>query len=457
MKLRTSIVMLALSALCAGLAAQTYAAEAGKAAAAKPGKAAAAPKTGKAAEAPKASRETIESKFNLKPGAQQKVCLTCHPQFEDLLKKPSVHTPVKNPGCIACHSPHAANHAKQLSAEVSAICLTCHAKIMPKGARSAHKPALEGKCVQCHDPHASDNKNNLRKAGNDLCYDCHKEKGEEIKKVKFKHAPVEQGCTNCHNPHAAPKAAALLKDQVPDLCKDCHDTKTAIFVKQHMNYPVANTRCTICHSVHGSNRAGLIYDTAHKPFANKSCNLCHEGPTAPNPLALKKKGFELCRGCHNNAINDMFSKNRLHWPVLGKEGCLNCHNPHASPQAGLLKTKPIPLCGGCHADTIQRQEKSVTKHEPIKDGQCMSCHVPHASDNAFLFIQASTVDLCATCHDWMKHSTHPVGEKVIDKRNKNLTVQCLSCHRAHGTEFKKMLPFGTVSELCTQCHAEYQR
>jgi DmsE family decaheme c-type cytochrome len=443
MKLRTGIFIVVLSVICAGLAPQAYAAKTAN--------------PWKAAEVKKASTESIESKFNLKAGAAQKVCLTCHSQFEDLLKKPSVHTPLKSPGCIACHSPHASNFPKQLSAEVSTICLTCHAGIMTKGARSTHKVALEGKCVQCHDPHASDNKNNLRKAGNDLCFDCHKDKGEEIKKLKFKHSPVEKGCINCHNPHSAPKASALLKSEVPELCKECHDTKKPLFVKQHMSYPVENTRCTLCHSVHGSNRSGLIYDTAHKPFASKSCNLCHEGPTAPNPLALKKTGFELCRGCHNNSVNEMLSKNRLHWPVLGKDACLNCHNPHASPQAGLLRKAPIQLCGGCHADTIRRQELSVTKHKPIKDGQCMSCHVPHASDNTALFIQSSMLDLCGTCHDYMKHSTHPVGEKVIDKRNKNLTVQCLSCHRSHGTEFKKMLPFETVAELCTQCHTEYKR
>ncbi len=34
------------------------------------------------------SKESTESKFRLKPGAQQKVCLTCHAEFEDKLKKP---------------------------------------------------------------------------------------------------------------------------------------------------------------------------------------------------------------------------------------------------------------------------------------------------------------------------------------------------------------------------------
>jgi predicted CXXCH cytochrome family protein len=268
---------------------------------------------------------------------------------------------------------------------------------------------------------------------------------------------VEKACIICHNPHGSLKAAALLKDEVPALCKGCHQTDKSIFVKQHVNYPVGNSRCTKCHSVHGSDKAGMIYNSAHPPFANKTCNLCHESPGTPNPLALKKKGFELCRGCHNNMVNEMFAKNRLHLPVLGKDGCLNCHSPHASPERPLLKAALIPLCGSCHADTIQRQDKSITKHEPVREGVCTVCHSPHASNNVLLFTQASTIELCAQCHDWQKHSTHPIGEKVIDKRNKNLTLQCLSCHRSHGTEFKHMLPFATTSELCTQCHVEYKR
>ncbi len=440
---RMTVILLTLSVICvAGLAPRVDAAKAAKPAAA-----------AKTAE----SAESMEKKFHLKPGAEQKVCLTCHPQFEDVLKRKFIHTPVRTPGCVACHNPHTSKFPKQLSANVSKLCLTCHAAIMPAKASSTHKVVLEGKCVQCHDPHGSDNKDNLRTAGNELCYGCHKEKGEEVKKAKFKHAPVEKGCTGCHNPHASTKAAALLSDDVPGLCKQCHDTNKPLFVKQHANYPVGNSKCTMCHSVHGSDHGGIIYNTAHKPFESKQCGQCHESTTSPKPLALKKKGFELCRGCHNNQINDMFGKNRLHWAVIGKNGCLNCHNPHASPQKGLLNKKPIELCGSCHEDTIQRQERSVTKHEPIEDGLCMSCHTPHASDNVFLTTQASTIELCGQCHDYQKHSTHPVGEKTIDKRNKNLNVECLSCHRAHGTEFKRMIPFGTVSDLCTQCHLQYQR
>ena len=253
------------------------------------------------------------------------------------------------------------------------------------------------------------------------------------------------------------KASFLLKDEPPALCKGCHKTDQPFFVKQHMNLPVGGSRCTICHNVHGSDKAGMIYDTVHPPFASKMCTQCHEGPGSKKPLDLKKKGFELCRGCHSAMVNDMFAKKRLHWPVAGKDGCLNCHSPHASSQPGLLKKPMLSLCGTCHADTIERQQQSLTKHEPMQKGQCTACHSPHASDNVLLFTQSSPIELCGQCHDWQKHATHPVGEKIVDKRNKNLTVQCLSCHRVHGTPYKAMIPFPTISDLCTQCHVEYKR
>jgi len=434
MNSRISAVIWALAAICICFASPLYAAKANK-----------------------ATKESTENTFHLKPGAQQKVCLTCHADFEEKLKKPFVHSPIKKTGCPACHSPHTTNFPKLLAANVSTLCLTCHKGMLPPGASSTHKVAAEGKCVLCHDPHSADNKFNLRKSGNELCYSCHTDKAATIKKVKFKHQPVEKGCVTCHSPHSSSKAAHLLKSDPPALCKTCHQTDKPLFIKQHMNYPVAGSRCTLCHDVHGSDKAGMIYNTAHPPFANKTCNLCHESSNAPKPLALKKIGLELCRGCHSKTVNEMLSKNRLHWPVLGKDGCLNCHGPHASPLKGLLKDTPVRLCGSCHADTIQRQENSITKHQPVKDGMCTSCHSTHASDNELLFAQKSVIEVCQQCHDYSKHATHPIGAKVIDKRNKNLTMQCLSCHRAHGTEYKHMLPTATVSELCTQCHVDYKR
>lgn len=395
--------------------------------------------------------------YKLKPGASGKLCLNCHVQFQDKIKSPFVHTPVKTGECSACHSPHASMHGKLLAEKGGNVCAKCHKGMIPAKARSVHKVVVEGNCDRCHDPHAAKNKFNLLKAGNDLCFGCHKDFGDRMAKVKFKHSPVQKGCLACHNPHASPLAESLLKEKVPALCLKCHKADRPAFVKQHMNYPVAKARCTSCHNPHGSNQGNILHDTVHRPMANKMCGQCHVEPNSPTPFATKKTGFELCKSCHSAMVNDTFNRKKLHWALADTRGCLNCHNPHASSEKALVKGPMIDVCGSCHPGTLARQERSVTKHPPIQEGQCASCHTPHSSDNAYLFRQASIVDVCGACHDWQKHSSHPLGDKVIDPRNRNLTVQCLSCHKSHGNQNKAMLHFIPISEMCTQCHTKYMR
>lgn len=398
-----------------------------------------------------------QDRHRLKPGAKGKICLTCHVAFQDRLKLPFVHTPVKAGECSDCHSPHTSSHGKLLASAPGRICLSCHEGKVPRDAKSTHMVAVEGNCGKCHDPHAAKNRNNLLLAGNDLCISCHKELGEAIAKVKFKHGPVVKGCLNCHDPHASDKAPFLLKSEVPALCTNCHKTNTPSFGKQHMDYPVAKGRCTSCHDPHGSSQRGMFFDTVHAPVVNKMCAQCHQEPSSPDALKAKRPGFELCRACHSNMVNETFARNRIHWPALDKSGCQNCHSPHASKEKGLLKQGMAHLCGECHPDAIRRQEKSLQKHKPIAEGNCTACHMPHSSNNVFLLDNTDIMGLCGKCHDWQKHSTHPIGDKVKDQRNRNLTVDCLSCHRSHGSAFRVFTHYNPKMDLCVQCHEDYKR
>jgi predicted CXXCH cytochrome family protein len=175
-------------------------------------------------------------------------------------------------------------------------------------------------------------------------------------------------------------------------------------------------------------------------------------------------------------MSETFNKNRIHWPLVDKVGCLNCHEPHASPQKKLLMADMKTLCGKCHIDTMVSQEKLAKKekqekaaagkvaaikgaitHNPIQEGNCGACHSSHGSDSVFLLKGPSIVQSCGTCHDWMKHTSHPMGEKIRDSRNKNLAVQCLSCHISHGTGYRYMIPFPAVTDLCVQCHKQLKR
>jgi predicted CXXCH cytochrome family protein len=198
-------------------------------------------------------------------------------------------------------------------------------------------------------------------------------------------------------------------------------------------------------------------DSVHAPVARGMCGQCHEPPGSPAGFKPKKTGTALCAGCHAPAVTAMLDKSRVHQPVLGGDACLTCHSPHASRKGKLLAGDLATVCGGCHADTLARQARAPTKHQPVADGECTACHDPHGSDSRLFLAKPEVNDVCATCHDWQKHSSHPIGAKAVDPRNRNLSVGCLSCHRAHGTEYKKMLPTPKVTDLCTKCHEGMKR
>ena len=405
-----------------------------------------------AAVAAPASAAPAGNPFKLKAGAKGKACLACHTDFAATTQKAFVHTPVKNGDCSDCHDPHASDHGKLLAAAPDAICQSCHADVVPAKSQSVHPDVIAGNCVKCHDPHASANKGNLLQAGNDLCQSCHKELTDHIAQAKFKHSPVTKSCLSCHDPHAGGTTRALLKKAAPELCVACHKPENPVFQKAHLGYPVAKADCVSCHDPHGSSDGSLLWASVHMPVKNKMCAQCHYDAGAPNALETKKQRIDLCKACHSDLVNTTLTQSRVHWAVLDQTACLNCHRPHAAPKAKLLKADEKELCGSCHADAVARQQRSVTKHPPIENGECSSCHRPHASNAVFLLDGKDELEVCAKCHDWGKHSTHPIGEKVVDPRNKNLTTSCSSCHRTHGSEFKHLAHFDMKKDMCLQCH-----
>ncbi|HZY04309.1 MAG TPA: cytochrome c3 family protein [Anaeromyxobacteraceae bacterium] len=397
-----------------------------------------------------------QAKFKLKPGAGGQACLECHGAFADQLRKASVHTPVKAKECTGCHNPHASDHKALLGADPSRSCLACHAMV-PEGAKSVHQPAAEVRCTGCHDPHASPNKFNLVKPAGELCASCHAKLTQAAAKAGAKHRPVEQGCTTCHDPHASTSAPHVLKKAVPALCVGCHKVDKPVFAKRHFGYDVSKSDCVSCHDPHGSSRRGLLYDKVHSPVAKGMCSQCHQAPGSAAGFQPKQAGVPLCQTCHGPKVAQILSKNRVHAAALAGDACLECHSPHASKVKGLLRAEPARTCGSCHGDTMRRTAAAASKHQPVADGDCTSCHDPHSGDAPLLFAKASVLDTCGGCHDWLKHASHPMGEKVKDPRNRNLRVDCLSCHRGHGTGYKKMLLNATQTEMCTKCHEKYQR
>jgi predicted CXXCH cytochrome family protein len=201
----------------------------------------------------------------------------------------------------------------------------------------------------------------------------------------------------------------------------------------------------------------MLYDGVHKPVQTRHCAQCHELPVAGQPLRTRRQGLELCRSCHAEKVAQMLDKASVHRPLLDPAACLSCHSPHASRQPALLAAPQLQTCGSCHADTIARQKLSPTKHKPVAEGRCTDCHDPHATDGALLLGEKHQPASCTPCHANMNHSSHPLGDQFKDPRNPNRTLDCLSCHRAHGTEHKHLLPAAKSTELCVQCHERFKR
>jgi predicted CXXCH cytochrome family protein len=398
-----------------------------------------------------------DAAYRLKPGARGKACLACHAEIAEALAQASVHSPVRAGRCTDCHDAHATSHGKLLAAAPEEICGTCHADVAPPSARSVHDVALAGQCSACHDPHASPNPSMLVEAGNVLCLGCHADLAQALEAAEFKHSPVERSCLGCHDPHASADVEFLLKKDERTLCGSCHQPDRDFFVKAHRGYPVGKSRCTSCHDPHGSSSRASLWATVHPPVASGLCEQCHEPATSADPLAVKATGVDACRPCHGEVVGRTLTARHTHWPVVEGRGCLNCHGPHATPVDGLLRDAPEELCFGCHAGTGVRQARTETKHPPAEDGQCSACHDAHASDATFLLVGKDVTETCSTCHDWGQHSSHPIGEGVVDPRNPNLIVDCESCHRSHGAAHPHLAPFDTNMELCVQCHASFRR
>jgi predicted CXXCH cytochrome family protein len=110
----------------------------------------------------------------------------------------------------------------------------------------------------------------------------------------------------------------------------------------------------------------------------------------------------------------------------------------------------LATCGKCHEDTLRRQRASRVRHPPIADGRCTLCHDAHASDRPLLFTAEPAVGICRGCHPGAFHG-HQLAARA-HPRNPNVSMDCMSCHRAHGTENDHLLPVPNKGQLCARCH-----
>jgi predicted CXXCH cytochrome family protein len=316
------------------------------------------------------------------------LCKDCH---DGLAKMKTVHAPVKDGECLACHKPHGANERFLLDAgeDRSDFCFNCHDS-KPFKEKFMHGPAAVGTCNACHDPHQSTQKALLKGPVRDVCLKCHADFAQTMKESKVVHPPVrDDACTACHNPHGS-QVKFFLKNKVPDLCVGCHKPMAKILASAKVKHkPVFEEGgCSNCHSAHFGKAKGML--------------------AAADQMTL-------CLGCHGtddlgkpplkNIKKQMEGKKFLHGPIQ-KGDCKACHDPHGSDYFRLLRGNyPAELytqykdgaydaCLKCHEKNLLRFPETTifTKfrngnrnlhyvHVVNRKGRtCRICHEPHASD-----------------------------------------------------------------------------
>jgi len=264
------------------------------------------------------------------------ICESCHDL--DWQEKSFVHGPVVGKFCTSCHEVHQSDEAALLKKPSPALCFTCHSNMQSLNSKNVVHGAFTDNCLGCHLPHGSDNASLLASQDPDLCFGCHDDIEKEVKSKNLHQPLVEQKkCLRCHQPHAA-DYEFLLTAEIPQVCFNCHkkSKKTIQFKLQNKIFahpPAADGDCGACHTPHGSNFRSLL----KRSFP--------DGAYVNGQVT----SFELCFDCHDSelmeskettsATNFRNGKQNLHYVHVRREkgrNCDLCHDMHASDNPALI-------------------------------------------------------------------------------------------------------------------------
>lgn len=323
------------------------------------------------------------------------LCFQCHDRYRNKL---TIHSPVKEGECTACHNPHGSEDSPVLlpvGHDLSALCLTCH-DVDAFNQTVSHGPSASGACTQCHDPHAANQPKLLKKSPEKTCTGCHQEIAEGMASSSHVHQAVEEAsCTSCHNPHSAP-AAKLLQKDIQTLCMDCHGEIGRKLKKAKVKHAALyrEEKCSACHATHFSDHPNLLIQSEQDV-----CLSCHGQDDFKKSKPLK------------NIAKEIENKEVLHGPLADGE-CSACHNAHGSDFTRLLK--------GAYPSTF---------YHPYSRGSydfCLDCH----DKNLLRFPETSIY----TDFRNGKQNLH-----FLHVSNKYKGRTCRACHESHAANLEKMI------------------
>lgn len=170
------------------------------------------------------------------------LCVTCHDEISSaaLESKYPHQALLSKKGCGQCHSTHFSERENLLPVEQKDLCLDCHrrdAKLRPKGLvgldgdlsdnESVHGPIRDGKCSACHDPHGSDFPKLLSDSYPEMfyapykdgiygfCLQCHEQNLLRFEDTSI-YTKFRNGMQNLHYTH-------VVNTRKGRTCRACHD------------------------------------------------------------------------------------------------------------------------------------------------------------------------------------------------------------------------------------------
>jgi len=305
------------------------------------------------------------------------LCTGCHARLTQRAYK---HPPADLGLCTFCHSAHESQYSGHLKFPPEALCVTCHNKIVPDGARTVHGPVAQGRCTACHDPHSSNIDDHLVKEVPQLCFGCHNQ------------------------------------DQIDHQGRTLRAVEPAFIDKSLRQHPpFARGDCLLCHDPHASDNIRLQrrpYSQAfYTNFKSEKyfCLMCHGESTFTEPRTLTATKF---RNGNLNLHNRHVDRDK-------GRGCRACHHQHASGLEAQIATETF----------LGEQNVGIKKFAKTgTGGTCEpSCHRPvrydriDPVDNAFMVTPPEGVDA----------SPAELKRASVEHDGKTLFLQrCAGCHGA---------------------------
>lgn len=211
--------------------------------------------------------------------------------------------------------------------------------------------------------------------------------------------------------------------------------------------------------------------SAHAPFMDGDCSLCHQHKDRNDPGAIIKPVNTLCLDCHDDFAKVMARKSTHE---AARVSCISCHNPHNSRQPKLLVAESAALCLSCHTAISNLVTNAKVQHGALSmDAKCVNCHNPHAANVEHLLTRLP-FDICVGCHgqdgvkDHAGKALTNMKQLLAENPKQHGPVadkDCSACHTPHGGDNFRLLTKVYPAEfyspydpklyaLCFDCHEE---